>query len=125
MNIEERLERIEQILKDNKQHELLCPAHITAQQAASTGGMFFGSAEKFCDCWISEANPSTDPTKGFGIYDKTTEAIWQAMFLTRYAAVEHLVVSKGFSRDPKANNYHGKDFLIIEVALQPKEEDTP
>jgi hypothetical protein len=124
--LEERLERIEQILRDNKQHELLCPAHVTASDMANPlGGMFMSHRESQCNCWISEANPSTDPTKGFGIYENDTKTLRQYIFPSRYVAVEHICWSDNLSRDPKAENYYGNHYLITEVTAQPRQEDTP
>ncbi len=121
---EERLDRIEQILMDNKQHQRFCPALVTATQAASTGGMFFMNSEKYCDCWISAANPSTDSTKGFGVYEKTEERLWNRIFPSRYDAVNNLTLLRSLSRDQAADNYYGKDFLITEVIAKPAETPT-
>jgi len=121
--IEERLDRIEQILKDNKQHERICPAHLTASDMSTPfGGMFTSQREASCDCWISQANPSLDPTTGYGIYEKDIQTLWQSIFPSRYDAVEYLVAVDTVTRDPKADNYWGKQYLIIEVAAKKKED---
>jgi len=121
---EERLARIEQILIDNKQHERLCPAHITASDMSTPfGGMFMAQRDAACDCWISGATPSSDPTIGYAIYDRIRLNLWDKLHPSRYDAVEFLLWNySSLSRDPKSENYYNKDYMVAEATLKPKTE---
>lgn len=124
LTTDERLIRIEALLRANLLHEDNCPAHNPYK--GDFAGMFQGMAEKQCDCWISLDRPETDPTKAFGLYHTEKEELLQGnFFLTRYHAKHFLVhTHPELSIDNKAPNYWGKTYMIVPVTLNSATESS-
>lgn len=119
--LNEELHFLRRIIFANRLHESNCPAFTNHK--GDFANLLQGIGEKYCDCWISRNNPETDPDKGYGIYEKATEALQNYMFPSRAAAVDHLTEELGLSRDKDSPNYWQKTFLVIEV--KKKETEAP
>lgn len=117
MTTEERLERIESILRSNGMHESTCPAHNPYKDSFSN--IFQSMAEKSCDCWISLDRPETDPSKAFGVCHIENKEVEQNFFAsTRYEVKKSVLNARpDLSEDPKAPNYWHKTFYIVPVDL--------
>jgi hypothetical protein len=117
MNLEERVERIESILRANQQHELHCPALITPESIA-----FFGMnlGRSLCDCWLAPIEP--DPTKGFVAVSKEGVIMRQKLFTSRYEAVHYLCWGFGLSRDPQSEDYWGNRYHVTSGSYTPTKE---
>lgn len=111
---------LRKIILDNRLHESDCPAFTNAK--GDFANLFQSLGEKYCDCWISRNNPETDPNKGFGIYERSTETLHQEFFSSRATAVDFLTEEYGFSRDRNHQNYWQTKFYVVEST---KEQAAP